>query len=189
MGVPAQVSGRNDITINEKKISVNAQRLYKNKILHHGTLLFNSNLDVLGKSLKVGIDKIRSKGIKSIRSRVTNISDYLSEKIDICTFRKVLLKYLFKGEVPDEYQLSSKDLSEVNRLVKEKYATWDWNYGHSPDYSLVNSKRFSGGKIECYLDIQNGIIRNNKIYGDFLSLNDVSDVESLFWISRFEPAL
>ena len=127
--------------------------------------------------MKVGIDKIKSKGIKSIRSRVTNISDYLSEKIDIHTFRKILLKYLFKGEVPIEYQLSSKDLSEINRLVKEKYATWEWNYGHSPDYSLVNSKRFPAGKIECYLDIQNGIIRNNKIYGDFLSVKDISDVE------------
>jgi len=177
MGIPAEVSGRNDITVDGKKISGNAQRLYKNKVLHHGTLLFDSDLDVLEKSLKVGIDKIKSKGIKSIRSRVANICDYLSEKIEMQKFRNILLKSLFNGNKPVEYRLSKIDLYEINRLVKEKYATWEWNYGHSPDYSIVNSTRFPGGKIECYLDIQNGIIKKSKIYGDFLSMNDISDIE------------
>jgi len=177
MGVPAEVSGRNDITVNGKKISGNAQRLYQNKILHHGTLLFDSDLNILEKALKVKIDKIQSKGIKSIRSRVTNISDYLVQKIDMQTFKNILLKYLFKGEIPIQHHLIEKDLEEVNRLVKDKYATWDWNYSKSPNYSLFNSSRFSGGKIECYLDVKNGIIKNSKIYGDFLSINDIADIE------------
>lgn len=177
MGVPAEVSGRNDITVEGKKVSGNAQRIFKNKILHHGTLLFDSDLDVLEKSLKVGIDKIKSKGIKSIRSRVANISDHMPKKINIQSFQKILLKYLFKGKEPEQYHMSEKDFNEINRLVKEKYATWNWNYGQSPNYTLKNSSRFSGGKFECYLDVQNGIIQNNKIHGDFLSVKDIADIE------------
>ncbi|MCK5767904.1 MAG: lipoate--protein ligase, partial [Candidatus Atribacteria bacterium] len=145
--------------------------------LHHGTLLFDSDLDVLEKVLKINIDKIQSKSIKSIRNRVTNISDYLIQKIDMQEFKSVLLKYLFKGEIPIQHHLTEKDLEEVNRLVKDKYATWDWNYSKSPNYSLFNSSRFSGGKIECYLDVKNGIIKNSKIYGDFLSINNIADIE------------
>jgi len=177
MGIPAEVSGRNDIIVDGKKISGNAQRLYQNKILHHGTLLFDSDLDVLEKVLKINIDKIQSKSIKSIRNRVTNISDYLIQKIDMQAFKNILLKYLFKGEEPIQYHLTEEDLEEVNRLVKDKYATWDWNYSKSPNYSLFNSSRFSGGKIECYLDVKNGIIKNSKIHGDFLSINDIADIE------------
>jgi len=177
MGVPAEVSGRNDITVEGKKVSGNAQRIFKNKILHHGTLLFDSDLCVLEKSLKVGIDKIKSKGIKSIRSRVTNISDHMPKKINIQSFQKILLKHLFKGKEPEQHHLSEKDFNEINRLVKEKYATWNWNYGQSPNYTLKNSSRFSGGKLECYLDVQNGIIQNNKIHGDFLSVKDIADIE------------
>lgn len=186
MGVPAEVSGRNDITVDGKKISGNAQRLYQNKILHHGTLLFNSDLEFLEKVLRVNIDKIKSKGIKSIRSRVANISDYLVQKIDMQIFKNILLKYLFGGEIPIQHHLTEKDLEEINRLVKDKYITWDWNYGKSPDYSLLNSSRFSGGKIECYLDVKNGIIKSTKIYGDFLSINDIADIEKEINGNKYE---
>jgi len=186
MGIPAVVSGRNDITVNEKKISGNAQRLYQNKILHHGTLLLDSNLDVLEKALKVKIDKIKSKGIKSVRSRVANINDYLLQKIDMQTFKDTLLWYLFNKKEPIQYHLSENDLDGVNQLMKNKYATWDWNYGQSPDYNLSNSMRFSGGEIECYLDIKNGRIKNVKIFGDFLSIDDVFDIEDTIKGKRYE---
>ncbi len=120
LGVPAQLTGRNDISVEGKKISGNAQRLYRNKLLHHGTLLFDTDLEVMVKVLQVGIDKIESKGIKSIRSRVTNIKPYFSQQITIEEFRESILKELFQGKEVNYYYLEEKDLKEINDLVNTK---------------------------------------------------------------------
>lgn len=177
LGVPAELSGRNDITVEGKKISGNAQRLFRNKLLHHGTLLFDTDLEVMSRVLQVNFDKIKSKGIKSVRSRVTNIKGYLAGQNTVKEFREAILKELFQGEEIKSLPFSKEDYLEINRLVKEKYSTWEWNFGQSPAYSLKNSKRFPAGKVEVFLDIDKGFIRNCQIFGDFLSLCDISDIE------------
>jgi len=186
MGVPAQLSGRNDITVEGKKISGNAQRLFRNKLLHHGTLLFDTDLDVMPNVLQVSLDKIQSKGIKSVRSRVANIKEYIRQQQSVEQFRGEILKELFKDKKIDEYILTDADIKNILFLVDTKYNTWEWNFGYSPAYTIKNSRRFSGGKIEALLDVKKGIIENCQIFGDFLSVQEVSEIEDAFQNVNYE---
>ncbi len=177
LGVKAKLTGRNDITIDDKKFSGNAQSLHKGRILHHGTLLFDSDLDMLGKVLNVKADKIKSKGIKSVRSRVVNISEYLEKHTTVDEFKQLLLSNLFEGNILEEYNLTREELESINKLQRNKYSTWEWNYGKSPKFNLKTSKRFSNGELEILLNVKNGIIIECKMYGDFLGLCTVADLE------------
>jgi len=188
MGVSAEFNSRNDLTIEGKKFSGNAQHIYKGNLLHHGTLLFDSELDVLQDALNVDADKILSKGIKSIRSRVTNISEHLPKPITIKEFESLLLRCLIKNEKDiQEYVLDENDLQAVDNLVKDKYSTWDWNFGESPSFNSKNSKRFEAGKVQVLLDVQRGgVIENCKIFGDFLGGYDVSFVEEMLKGKKYD---
>lgn len=186
LGVPAQLTGRNDISVEDRKISGNAQRLFKNKLLHHGTLLFDSDLEVMVKVLQVGVDKIQSKGIKSIRSRVTNLKPYFGQQITFQDFRSSILRELFWEGKIEQYYLSEGDLIEINRLVDTKYGTWEWNFGYSPPYSIKNSRRFPAGKVELFIDVNKGIIKSCQIFGDFLSLCDISEIEKALQNKHFK---
>ncbi len=178
LGVKAEQSGRNDILIDGKKFSGNAQFISKGKLLHHGTLLFDSRMEELSKSLKVSKDKIQSKGIKSVRSRVTNIKEYLHNNIDIFKFKELLLQYMFDEDVYLETgHLSKEELKEIDNLKNNKYLTWDWNYGQSPNFNIKKSKRFENGTVEVLIDIKKGIIENIKFYGDFFGAGDLMDIE------------
>lgn len=179
IGVKAELSGRNDITIDGKKISGNAQYLYRNRLLHHGTLLFDSELEVLQQALNVDPSKIQSKGIKSVRSRVTNIRDHLEKDINISEFIDLLARFVFEhhDQPFQEYKFTDEDRQNIARLMEEKYITWDWNYGQSPPFNYRHSERFAGGKVEVLLEVKNSIIKGCKIYGDFLGVADVADVE------------
>lgn len=186
IGVTAELSGRNDITIDGRKISGTAQRLHKNKLLYHGTLLFDSDMGVLSKALKVSIDKIESKGIKSVRSRVVNIKEYLNKDYDVLEFKKLILYHLFKEQPYKEYKLTDKDMEAIKSLEKERYSKWEWIYGKSPSCNLRNSKRFPGGKVEVLLNISNGVIEGCKIYGDFLGVSNIEDVENTIIGNRYD---
>src|SRR5690554_1267037 len=168
MGIKTELSGRNDLTIDGKKFSGNAQYYHKNRLLHHGTILFNSKMENLSKALNVKQEKIQSKGIKSVRSRVTNIIDYLPKKRSIDEFKELLVTYLFEEEgAVKEYKLTDEDIENVNQLVKEKYDTWEWNWGESPDFDIQKSKRFPIGLIDVRLNVSEGRIKNCRIFGDF----------------------
>lgn len=188
LGVDAELSGRNDLTIDGKKFSGNAQSMHKGRILHHGTLLFDSNLDIIGKVLNVQLDKIQSKGIKSVRSRVTNIKDYLREGTDVNGFKELLLKNLFENNILEEYHLSENDLVSITKLKESKYDTWEWNYGKSPKFNFKNSKRFANGKLEVLLNVNSGLINECKIYGDFLALCSVDELEEKLRGIRYEKS-
>ena len=187
LGVKAEQSGRNDITIDGKKFSGNAQFISKGKLLHHGTLLFDSHMEELVNSLKVSQDKIASKGIKSVRSRVTNIKDYLSDNIDITEFKDLLLQYMFDEDTALKIgQLSEIDLVAIESLKTDKYLTWDWNYGQSPEFNIRKSKKFESGKVEALINVKSGIIENVKFYGDFFAKGDITDVEDKLKGQRYE---
>ena len=179
LGVEAELNGRNDITVGEKKISGNAQFSNTKAMFSHGTLLFNSNLDDVVEALNVKMDKIESKGIKSIRSRVGNITEYMKKKIDIFEFRQKLLESIFKvGENYPVYNLLKSQWKEVQELANTKYRNWDWNYGRSPEFNIQKVKRFHFGQIDARIDVKEGIIKDLKIYGDFLAHGDTSEIES-----------
>lgn len=181
LGVKAEFSGRNDITIDGQKFCGNAQYMKKGKVLHHGAMLFDTDLEVLGKALKVSKDKIESKGVKSVRSRVTNIKDHLKEDITVEDFKQLLLEHMFKeNKEIEEYKLTEEDYANINKLMEERYSTWEWNFGSSPDFNIEKSRRFPSGKVEIKIDVQEGIIRGIKFYGDFFGGGEISDVEDKF---------
>jgi len=188
IGVPAEFSGRNDITVEGKKISGNAQSYYRNRVLHHGTILFNSDLDMVNNVLNVKIDKIESKGIKSVRSRVTNILPYINKPMTLKEFQDELLKFILNTDdiTPYIYELTEEDQKIIRQLMEEKYLKWEWNYGESPDFNLQKSNRYPGGKIDVRLNVSEGYIKNCKIYGDFFGQEDISNLENLMINQRFE---
>lgn len=186
MGVNAELSGRNDILAEGRKISGNAQFSTRGRMFTHGTLLFNSEMDHIVSSLRVKKDKIESKGIKSVRSRVANISEFLTEKWTIEEFRSALLKFIFQGQEVSEYVLTEEDWEKIHQLSKERYQNWDWNYGKSPKFNLQHSHRFPVGQIDVRLDVDKGFIENCKIYGDFFGVGDVSDIENKLKHVRYE---
>jgi lipoate-protein ligase A len=181
LGVPAILQGRNDLTIKGLKFSGNAKMVQNGKTLQHGTILFDSNVDSLAQALKANPLKFTDKAVKSVRARVTNVSDYLSETMKINEFvglvrDKIHLLY------PDaqDYALTIDDREHVQALVSSKYDTWDWNFGKSPQYNLANVIRSASGTIEFYLDVANGIITSLRIFGDFFSSRDISVLEEAF---------
>lgn len=187
MGVEAMFNSRNDLIIDGKKFSGNSQYLKKNRLLHHGTLMFNSNIDELVRSLNVSDDKIVSKGIKSVRSRVTNISDYMHKKINVDEFKRILIQHLQEelGSLK-QYHLNEKELKEVDKIMHDRYETWHWNYGESPKFNIKKEKRFEQGKIKVLLDVENGLIKTCKFYGDFFGVGDLKDVENQFINQKYE---
>ncbi|MBY6037943.1 lipoate--protein ligase [Fictibacillus nanhaiensis] len=179
LGVNAELSGRNDILAEGKKISGNAQFSTKGRMFSHGTLLFDSEIENVVSALNVRMDKIESKGIKSIRSRVTNIREHLDEDMTMEEFKETLLTYLFEElESIPKYELTEKDWEEIRKISRERYANWDWNYGKSPKFNVELSNRFAAGSIDVRLHIVKGIIQEIKIFGDFFGVGDVSDIEN-----------
>ncbi|MGD6878698.1 lipoate--protein ligase [Bacillus infantis] len=189
MGVAAELSGRNDLTAEGRKISGNAQFATRGRMFSHGTLLFDSEIDSVVSALKVRKDKIESKGIKSIRSRVANISEFLEEKVSTEQFRSTLLKNIFGDldEIP-EYVLTEEDWEKIHHLSKERYRNWDWNYGKSPKFNLQHSHRFPVGQIDVRLDVNKGVIESCKIFGDFFGVGDVAVIEDKLAGLRYEKA-
>lgn len=170
LGVDAILVGRNDITAYGKKISGNAQRLYRRKFLQHGTLLFDVNIDDLAEALNVSADKIESKGIKSIRSRVGNIREFLKEDMTIDEFRERLQRRLSDDYRSKEIKLSEEMILRVSETARDKFASWAWTYGESPPFNYRFEKRFAGGKVGVFIHIKEGLIRECKFYGDYLGI-------------------
>lgn len=187
LGLAAEMTGRNDIVAEGRKISGNAQFSNTKTMFSHGTLLFDSNIEDVVNALNVSGDKITSKGIKSVRSRVANIRELLREDMDMVQFRQTILEEIFqtKSEVPT-YRLSESEWEAVHQLSKEKYQTWEWNYGRSPEFNIQKKNRFAFGQIDARMDVKEGNIVNIKFYGDFLAHGDLSEIENFLQGIRYE---
>lgn len=180
LSVNARFHGRNDLTINGKKFSGNAEHVYKKRVLHHGTLLFSSEINTLNNALKVNPLKYKSKAVKSIRSRVTNIKEHLNTDLNVLQFRDMIMDHIMKTiPNPVPYEFTDQDIHNINRLKQEKYMTWEWNFGYSPKYDFERSFSTNGGSLQVYLNVAGGIIQKAKIYGDFFSKIDIKEVEDL----------
>lgn len=179
MGVNAELKGRNDILIEGKKISGNAQTIRVNTLCSHGSLLYDADLDGLQDLLNVDTSKIKSKGISSVRSRVTNIIDNIPVRYTTYEFWQKLKEYLFQGEEVILYKFTAQEIERINTIRNEKYAAWEWNYGRAPKYNYQNEIRFPMGKVAVNIDINNGIIEKCKINGDFLGLIPIEPLEEL----------
>lgn len=173
IGVAAEFNSRNDLVIGNKKFSGNAQCMNSRYTLHHGSLLFDTDLEQMVKCITVDDYKIISKGIKSVRDRVTNISEHLAEPMDALEFKKLMVQSIMNGS-DKEYKLTQSDINRINEIAKEKFASWQWNYGISPKFNITKTGRFDGGKIEFKLDVNKGIIESCNVYGDFFGSIDIS---------------
>ncbi|MGV8907250.1 MAG: lipoate--protein ligase [Acetobacterium sp.] len=180
LGVKAEFNSRNDIAIDGKKFSGNSQYAKRGRILHHGTILFNSKLATIQSALKVKKDKFKSKGIKSVKSRITNISEYLAPDYSLEDFKKVLLEYMFKDENLQEIFLTANDLKAIETLKEDKYATWEWNYGQSPVYNQRKERKCDFGLITILLQVEKGIIKEINFYGDYFGNGNINELEALF---------
>lgn len=180
MGVNAQLQGRNDLLIDGKKFSGNAQFATRGKMFSHGTLMLDLNLDNATNALKPRKEKMASKGIKSVRSRIVNISDYLQDKITTEQFKETLLLDIFNvNDIKDvkEYVLTEQDKKRIKEISDSRYMQWDWNYGKSPAFETIRSARFNGGTLELRLNVAKGVIKDIKIFGDFFGMGEVKDIE------------
>lgn len=185
LGVPAEFSGRNDLVIDGKKISGNAMMFYENRVLEHGTLLFSSQMADVASALKVDPSKFDDKAVKSVRSRVTNISEHFPEPMTVLQFRDYLMDFIMKQNQMTELQnLTNEEETIVAQLMANKYQTWEWNHGNSPKYSMNKKIRTKGGTVQVIADIQKGVIRDLCFYGDFFSEDDIQNlVNQLIGIS------
>lgn len=179
IGIMALDNGRNDITIDGKKFSGNAQFKYRNRLLHHGTILVNTCREDMEAVLQVGEDKIASKGVKSVRSRVTNINDHLKVPVSMEYFKQVLTETIIEEENDIyKYDLSREDLEQIEQLKENKYSTWKWNYGASPQFNIRKTAKLDWGKIDFHLEVKKGEIKECKIFGDFFAGQEISGLES-----------
>lgn len=182
LGVRAEFSSRNDLVIDGRKFSGSAQHMDSRRLLHHGTLLFDSDLSVLAQALNVDSEKFTSKGFASVRSRVTNIRPHLPVPISLEEFRDALRSSLSGLETR---ALDAKDLAAIEKLRREKYGTWDWNWGASPEFTEHKARRFPWGKVEALLDVKEGVIHSIRFYGDFFGAEDRSELEGAFAGQRY----
>ncbi|BDZ31600.1 lipoate--protein ligase [Lactiplantibacillus sp. WILCCON 0030] len=190
----ANVSGRNDLLVDGKKFSGNAMYSRNGKTFSHGTLMLNVDLNVVPNALTVPTDKIASKGIKSVRSRVTNLRPFLApeyQNITVPEFRDTLLTKLFHvdslADIKDkEYQVTPEQQKAIDKIYEDYYANWDWVYGKSPEFSVKRRQHFDMGTIDARLLVTDGHIQNIKFFGDFFGSGDVHDIEKALTGLRYD---
>lgn len=189
-----EVSGRNDILVDGKKFSGNAMYTKGGKTFSHGTLMLDVDLSVIPNALTVPEDKIKSKGIKSVRSRVTNLKPYLSPEYQNLTtpeFRDRLLKELFHVEdlsqIKDkEYHLTDEDQEGINKIFDDVYNNWNWVYGNSPEFTVKKRQHFTAGTIDARFQVDDGKITNVTFFGDFFGPKDATELADKLKGVRFE---
>lgn len=181
LGLSAELSGRNDITLNGKKISGYAQHISDKMLLHHGTLLFDTDLQALASALNPPPDKYESKAVKSVRARVANIKEYLNQEMgNFRIFADTVKSALIEDfGITDVRAPSEKEAESALRLAETKYNSWEWNWGRSPIFTTKLSERFPGGRVDILLRVENGMIEECFFRGDFIG-NEVSALESKF---------
>lgn len=180
LGVPAELSGRNDILADGRKISGNAQFASAGRMFSHGTLLLNANLDDVTAALRPKPGKLESKAMKSVRSRVANISEFLTSPLDVRELRERILERIFgtsdRAGIP-QLTLTHADWDGARKLLAERYDNWDWNYGQSPPSNLQRAIRFPAGEIDMRLYVEQGRISAIRFFGDYMGSRDVAEVE------------
>lgn len=177
LGVQATMSGRNDILVEGRKVSGFAKRVCKNRLMIHGTLMFNVDIDKLTQVLCPPATKLQSKGIASVRSRVANLSEFLPDITDISLFKQHLENILSNNYADQEWTLSPKDIQNIELLAHEKFEKWEWIYGHSPRATLNFSEKLACGTVHIHLNISENRITSCQFGGDFIGNIPTNELE------------
>jgi lipoate-protein ligase A len=180
LGVKAELEGRNDLVISGRKFCGNAQAVKNGRIMHHGCILYSADFGRLAGALRPRAAKIESKGVKSVRKRVTNIADHMPSPMPVEDFLRGLADY-FTRRVPGvrPYELTRRDIAAAERLALDKYSTWEWNFGKSPSYNMERERRYDFGTVNVRLFVEHGMIGDVQICGDFFGVLDKSELESI----------
>ena len=188
LGVPAELTGKNNIVVENKKISGSSQHVNMRRILSHGTLLFDAKLDILQQVLHLKLQIIQSRAVASIPSSVTNISDYLSRPMEMEAFTAELIVAISKsfGEL-EEYQLTTADWDAVYRLSEEKYRSWEWNIGRSPEFTAKHKFQFDSEDIDAFITVKHGIIKDIQLSEESLDSQALPQVLDGFIGKRYGP--
>jgi len=174
LNVPARFSGKSDLVIGNKKFSGNAEHVYRNKVMHHGTILYNSAISNLSQAIKIDPFKYHDKAVKSNRSMVTNVIEYLDKKYSTMEFIMLIFKHI-QSDSNDftNYELTGNDTNKIQELAENKYAQWEWNFGYSPKYQFV--KKFNDGNddLKIQFNVEKGIIQAVHLDTNVLNLKEV----------------
>ena len=187
MGVHAEFNGRNDLTIDGKKFSGNAQYRLGDCVVHHGSLLFDTDIRQMVESTTVDSYKILSKSIKSVRDRVTNIAEHLPAPMDADTFKECMVRHIM-GSSGAVYEITPEDDKRIREIAAEKFNNWERIYGADPKFNIERMGRLAGGKMQFKIDVQKGIIRHAAVYGDFFSTLDAETICAALVGCRYERA-
>jgi lipoate-protein ligase A len=178
VGLDIQLGKRNELLLGKFKISGTASHVYKQRVLHHGTLLFSSEMGNLSQALKAKQGTFQDRAVKSVSSKVANIQDHLVEKIDVLDFQNSIQNHILDSmDGSKKYQFSKKDLDEINQLKSSKFSTWEWNFGYSPKYQFNKVLQYKTGEITLHMNVEKGIIQEVNIKGDFLGAKDICGLE------------
>lgn len=180
MGVDAQINGRNDITIGGKKFSGNSQYVREGRVMHHGTILYSSDLETVGQVLWADPEKIQAKGIASVRSRVTTVRAHMPYPVPLEEFKARLLEEISRERPMEPYTLTQADIEAVEAIKRERYDCWEWNYGVSPPCDILRRRRVEGcGTVEAHLHLERGRIVSLAFFGDFFSAAEPEELAQL----------
>ena len=178
LGVQAELSGRNDILVEGRKVSGYAKRVYKDRLMVHGTLMYDVDMERLTRALTPSTEKLASKGIASVRSRVANLRDYLPHITDIHALKESLEHTLSRKYQDEEFLLTNAQQNDISAAAQTKFAMPNWIFGRSPDSAVAYAGHLPCGKVEVHLQIKKGHIANCRIVGDFIGNNPIATIES-----------
>jgi lipoate---protein ligase len=188
MGLKARLGKRNELLIKGMKISGTASHVYKKRVLHHGTLLFSSEMGTLSAALNSVSERFTDKAVKSVPSSIANIMDYLEEPMEMEEFQERILNYFLRLDKRNRlYQYSRSDIDSISSLCDTKFATWEWNFGYSPKYMYNRNISFDKGSVDIHINVEKGIIRELKLHGDFTSFKNIHLLEKLLTGTIHDP--
>lgn len=186
LGVPAELSGRNDIMVEGRKCSGYAKRVWKDRLMVHGTLMFDVDLSVLQKVLSVPGSKMAASGVASVRSKVANLKDYLPGYADVLALKDALHAIL--AGTDSEVALSAAQLAGIEKMADEKFRTWNWLYGRSPEAEFKASRKFPCGTVEVSWSVRRGLLEDVRFGGDFLGNRPAEDLAARLDGLRYDKA-
>ena len=188
IGVPAEMNGRNDITVDGRKVSGYAKRVYKDRLMVHGTLMYDVDIESLTKALATPGSKLDAAGIASVRSRVANLKDYLPQFSGILEFRDALERILSRDYADPQVFLTEGQEAEISEICRTKFSTWEWNFGHSPKAQFSKALKLPCGTVELRCNIVHGRVAGAAFGGDFIGSLPAEGVAATLEGCRFDRA-
>jgi lipoate-protein ligase A len=183
--IEAEFSGRNDLIVKGKKFSGNAYYYGEKASYHHGTVMVNTDFEKMIKYLQVSAEKIKSKGIESVKARVINLKE-LNSELSIENIQQELEKQFKKiYQIKAEARTISPEKMISLKKLYQKYSSWEWRYGQAPNFSVAYQQRFRWGNIDLNLSLKKGIIKDAKIYSDAMNADLIEAAAGKTLLSSF----